>query len=146
MMLTTKGRYAVMAMVDLAYYGDNSNTIALHEIANRQHITVSYLEQLFNKLKKHNLVSSVKGPGGGYTLSRKADTISVLEIINAVEESIKITRCSLGNNNCFNKKGAPCFTHALWEGLGKEISNYLGQKNLNQICESIKNGTHLLRS
>jgi Rrf2 family transcriptional regulator, iron-sulfur cluster assembly transcription factor len=137
-MLTTKGRYAVMAMVDLAHYGVNEKAIALHEISARQDITINYLEQLFSKLKKHQLVKSLKGPGGGYLLSKSAKDISILSIIDAVEESIQITRCHNTGKGCLIKSNTFCFTHALWDGLGKQISNYLGSTSLQDVCRNIK--------
>jgi Rrf2 family iron-sulfur cluster assembly transcriptional regulator len=136
-MLTTKGRYAVMAMVDLTYYSENVKAVALHEISSRQDITVNYLEQLFSKLKKQQLVESLKGPGGGYSLSRAAKDISILEIILAVDESIKITRCENIDKGCLVSNHKICFTHALWDGLGKQISGYLSSISLQDVCNNI---------
>lgn len=138
MMLTTKGRYAVMAMVDLSYYSKDDKAIALHEISNRQDIAVSYLEQLFNKLKKHNLVESFRGPGGGYKLAKKAKDISIFAIISAVDESIKITRCESMSKGCLTKQNKICFTHALWDGLGKQITDYLESISLQDVSDNIK--------
>ncbi len=139
MMLTTKGRYAVMAMVDLAHYGDKNIPVALHEIADRQDITISYLEQLFSKLKQHNLVDGVKGPGGGYRLNKAPKDISILEVIDAVGELIKITRCAEdGGSGCLVTKKEICFTHVLWDGLGKTISSYLASVSLQDVCNNIK--------
>ncbi len=137
MMLTTKGRYAVMAMVDLAYYKDSGKATALHEISSRQNIKVSYLEQLFNKLKKGQLVNSIKGPGGGYILSTEAKNISILKIISAVDESIKITRCENINKGCLNAGNKVCLTHVLWDGLGKQISSYLDSISLQDVCNDM---------
>ena len=139
MMLTTKGRYAVMAMVDIAHYGKGSSDkpIALHEIANRQDVAINYLEQLFNKLKRHNLVESIKGPGGGYILSKLPQDISILEVIDAVGEVIKITRCEANSKGCLATKRKICFTHALWDGLGKQISGYLSSISLKDVCNNI---------
>jgi Rrf2 family transcriptional regulator, iron-sulfur cluster assembly transcription factor len=139
MMLTTKGRYAVMAMVDIAYHSANNKPVALHDICERQKIALSYLEQLFNKLKKSRLVISFKGPGGGYILSKDPAQTNILEIISSVDESIKITRCSSKEGkNCLQTSSTPCFTHALWEGLGRQISEYLLNTSLADICKSIK--------
>lgn len=138
MMLTTKGRYAVMAMVDLAHYGVNQKAIALREISLRQNITIAYLEQIFNKLKKANLVESIKGPGGGYILAKNIENISILMVIKAVGESIKITRCDDKKTGCLTKQGGICFTHALWDGLGNHISDYLDSVSLKDICGNIK--------
>ena len=133
-MLTTKGRYAVMAMVDLAHYREQGKAIALHEIAQRQNIAVNYLEQLFSKLKKNNLVEAIKGPGGGYILSKAAQDISILAVINAVDESIKITRCTEGSGyGCIASTNKICFTHALWDGLGKQIGGYLESMSLKDL-------------
>lgn len=145
MMLTTKGRYAVMAMVDLSHYETNGKAVALHEISNRQDIAINYLEQLFNKLKARNLVESLKGPGGGYKLAKTARDISVLEVIDAVGESIKITRCEESSGKgCLVKQNKICFTHALWDGLGKQIRNYLGSISLQDVCNNIKLKANLL--
>ena len=137
MMLTTKGRYAVMAMVDLVYYGKNDKAMALHEIAERQKITLNYLEQLFNKLKKQQLVKSVKGPGGGYNLKMNAKDITILDIIIAAGESIKITRCDSKNKGCIGDSHKICLTHVLWEGLGLQISNYLQSISLQDVCDNL---------
>jgi len=114
--LSTKGRYAVMAMVDLAKFGKGS-PVALSEIAERQEISLSYLEQLFAKLRRAQLVNSVRGPGGGYVLSHAADETRIADIILAVDEPIRATRCSLGSAaGCAGNKGR-CVTHDLWEEL-----------------------------
>lgn len=138
MMLTTKGRYAVMAMVDLSYYGKDDKAIALYEISKRQDIAINYLEQLFNKLKKHNLVESFKGPGGGYRLAKLAKDISILTIVSAVDESIKMTRCDALHKGCLTKQNKICFTHVLWDGLGKQITGYLESISLQDVCNNIK--------
>lgn len=138
MMLTTKGRYAVMAMVDLAYYGSKDRIIALHEVALRQDIAINYLEQLFSKLKKHDLVNSIKGPGGGYALAKGANEITILSIVKAVGEDTKITRCLDNKQGCIVNKGGLCFTHLLWDGLEKQISSYLDSITLEDVCKGIK--------
>ncbi len=139
MMLSTKGRYAVMAMVDLAHYGAKDKAMALHEISSRQDITVNYLEQIFSKLKKHNLVEAIKGPGGGYILKRPAKDINIFSVVEAVGEGTKITRCdSELNAGCLTKKGKICFTHALWDGLEKQIIGYLSSISLEDVCRGIK--------
>ncbi len=137
MMLTTKGRYAVMAMVDLVHYGNNGKATALHEIAERQNITINYLEQLFNKLKKKQLVDSIKGPGGGYNLKINAKDITILDIILAAGESLKITRCDAANKGCLGSNHKVCLTHVLWEGLGLQISNYLKSISLQDVCDNV---------
>jgi Rrf2 family iron-sulfur cluster assembly transcriptional regulator len=121
MRLTTKGRYAVTAMLDLALNA-NKGPISLADISRRQEISLSYLEQLFSKLRQQALVSSVRGPGGGYRLSRAADTICVAEIIDAVNESIDVTSCG-GSGNC--NHGQVCLTHYLWCDLSDQIHGFL---------------------
>ncbi|MFN3626344.1 MAG: Rrf2 family transcriptional regulator, partial [Parvibaculum sp.] len=112
MKLTTKGRYAVMAMADLARHSSGS-PVALAEIADRQEISLSYLEQLFAKLRRGNLVKSVRGPGGGYLLSRDADEIRISDVILAVDEPIKATRCELGSPRGCMPSAGRCITHDL---------------------------------
>lgn len=131
MRLTTRGRYAVTAMLDLALQ-PLDQTITLAEIATRQTISVAYLEQLFSKLKRHQLVASVRGANGGYHLARSAKTITVLEIIEAVNETVDATRCD-HKGNCQN--GAMCLTHDLWDDLSNHISDYLGRITLTDLVE-----------
>lgn len=134
MKLSTKGRYAVMAMVDLASHSRGS-PVALADIAERQEISLSYLEQLFGKLRKGGLVKSVRGPGGGYLLARVPQQTRVSDIILAVDEPIQTTRCSPGTPaGCHNNKGR-CLTHDLWEELGNQIYLYLSSVSLHDICE-----------
>jgi Rrf2 family transcriptional regulator, iron-sulfur cluster assembly transcription factor len=121
MRLTTKGRYAVTAMLDLALNAENG-PISLADISKRQEISLSYLEQLFSKLRQQNLVSSVRGPGGGYKLSGEPEGISVAQIIDAVNESIDATHCG-GAGNC--QQGQVCLTHYLWCDLSDQIHNFL---------------------
>lgn len=129
MRLTTRGRYAVTAMLDLAIHGD-SRPISLADISDRQEISLSYLEQLFAKLRQQELVSSVRGPGGGYRLSRCSDDINVAEIIDAVNESIDATNCS-GKGNCH--KGDICLTHHLWDDLSRQIHRFLSGISLDSL-------------
>jgi Rrf2 family iron-sulfur cluster assembly transcriptional regulator len=119
--LTTKGRYAVTAMLDLAFHSEK-NPITLMDIATRQTISVSYLEQLFARLRRAGMVTGVRGPGGGYTLSRQAVEINVADIIVAVDEQIDSTKCG-GKSDCQNHQA--CLTHDLWMGLSDQIHNYL---------------------
>lgn len=121
MRLTTKGRYAVTAMLDLALNATD-NPISLADISRRQEISLSYLEQLFSKLRQKMLVSSVRGPGGGYKLSRSAEAICVAEIIDAVNESLDVTSCG-GSGNC--QDGQICLTHHLWCDLSDQIHQFL---------------------
>jgi Rrf2 family iron-sulfur cluster assembly transcriptional regulator len=121
MRLTTKGRYAVTAMLDLALH-KNQGPISLADISQRQAISLSYLEQLFARLRKSSLVSSVRGPGGGYELFRDAASIYIAEIIDAVNESVDTTKCR-GAGNC--QDGETCLTHYLWEDLSEQIHSFL---------------------
>jgi Rrf2 family iron-sulfur cluster assembly transcriptional regulator len=129
MRLTTKGRFAVTAMVDLATHS-GKGPVTLASISERQKISLSYLEQLFGKLRKHNVVASVRGPGGGYCLSRPANKISISDIIIAVDESMDASQCH-GLGNCNDNK--QCITHNLWMGLNSTISTYLEGVNLHQL-------------
>ncbi len=129
MRLTTKGRYAVTAMLDLAIH-HGGGPITLADIAQRQGISLSYLEQLFSRLRKRNLVSSVRGPGGGYTLGRDADNIFVAQVISAVDENVDTTRCG-GANNCQDNQ--QCLTHDLWHDLSARIYDYLNQISLQDL-------------
>lgn len=132
MRLTTKGRYAVMAMSDIAF-ANYSRPISLHEIATSSKIKLNYLEQIFLKLKKANLVNSVKGPGGGYYIAKNLEEIRIIDIINAVSEPIKMTRCDHSNGGCISKN-KKCLTHDLWNGLSNQIFQYLSGISLRDIC------------
>lgn len=134
MKLSTKGRYAVMAMVDLAKYSQGQ-PVALADIAIRQEISLSYLEQLFAKLRKGGIVSSVRGPGGGYRLARAACDMRIADIVSAVDEPIKATRCKPGSPvGCTSNRGR-CLTHDLWEELGNQIYLFLNSVSLDDVCE-----------
>ncbi|MDE3060893.1 MAG: Rrf2 family transcriptional regulator [Pseudomonadota bacterium] len=133
MILGTKARYAVMAMVELARRG-MGGPVNLAELAEAQEITVPYLEQIFNKLRRGGLVKSVRGPGGGYVLARQAAQIPVSDIVQAVDESLKMTRCSNhGETGCMASK-ARCLTHDLWDGLGRQIHDYLHAVSLADVA------------
>ena len=129
MRLTTKGRYAVTAMLDLALHADEG-PVSLADISERQGISISYLEQLFAKLRRRHLVSSVRGPGGGYRLSRDSDDIDVASVIAAVDESVDATRCG-GNGDC--QDGHICLTHHLWCDLSDQIQNFLSHITLGEL-------------
>jgi Rrf2 family iron-sulfur cluster assembly transcriptional regulator len=129
MRLTTKGRYAVTAMLDLALH-DADGPVCLNAIAQRQHISLAYLEQLFTRLRRSGLVTSTRGPGGGYNLTRPAVSISTAEIIRAVDESWDATRCG-GREDC--QSGNPCLTHGLWEELSREIDSFLSRITLSEL-------------
>jgi len=121
MRLTTKGRYAVTAILDLALHA-KERPVSLADISERQGISISYLEQLFSKLRRNELVTSVRGPGGGYLLGRPEKDIFIAEVVDAVDESIDATRCA-GEGDCQN--GEKCLTHELWQGLSKQIHSFL---------------------
>jgi Rrf2 family transcriptional regulator, iron-sulfur cluster assembly transcription factor len=131
MRLTTKGRYAVTAMLDLAIHAENG-PVSLNDISGRQGISLSYLEQLFARLRRCGLVSSVRGPGGGYRLSRAHDEINVAEIVDAVNESMDATRCNK-RGDC--QEGTECLTHHLWIDLSDQIHQFLSGINLQQLIE-----------
>jgi Rrf2 family iron-sulfur cluster assembly transcriptional regulator len=141
--LSTKGRYAVMAMADLAHHS-SGKPVALADIAERQEISLSYLEQLFGGLRRGGLVNSVRGPGGGYLMARSQDDMRIADIILAVDEPIKATRCSPGSpTGCHTSKGR-CLTHDLWEELGNQIYLYLSSITLGDVCERRVLGTSRL--
>lgn len=131
MRLTTKGRYAVTAMLDLALHA-SSGPLSLADISKRQHISLSYLEQLFAKLRQQKLVKSIRGPGGGYRLNRELDEISVASIIDAVNESIDATNCG-GAGDCH--MGEVCLTHHLWCDLSEQIHAFLTDITLETLVE-----------
>jgi len=134
MRLTTKGRFAVTAMIDLALH-HGSGPVTLAEISGRQRISLSYLEQLFGKLRRHQLVESVRGPGGGYRLARDMGQVTVTDIILAVDEPIDATQCG-GKENCHDDQ--KCLTHDLWAALNERIFDYLGAVSLRQLVDSQK--------
>ena len=129
MRLTTKGRYAVTAMLDLALH-KNQGPVSLSDISSRQAISLSYLEQLFSKLRRSELVSSVRGPGGGYELKRGSDEIFIAQIIDAVDESVDTTKCQ-GAGDC--QGGETCLTHYLWEDLSEQIHTFLESISLADL-------------
>jgi len=135
MKLSTKGRYAVTAMTDLAAHSDTGKPVTLSDIAERQEISLSYLEQLFGKLRKGGLVKSVRGPGGGYRLTLPAAQTRIADIILAVDEPLKATACRAGaTNGCHSKRGR-CLTHDLWEELGNHIYLFLSSVTLADVVE-----------
>lgn len=132
MILGTKARYAVMAMVELTGR-DGSKPVTLAELAQSQEITVPYLEQIFSKLRAGGLVKSVRGPGGGYVLAKPASQMPISDIVEAVEESLKMTRCGAAEHGgCMSKKSR-CLTHDLWAGLEKQIFSYLSSVSLEDV-------------
>jgi Rrf2 family iron-sulfur cluster assembly transcriptional regulator len=130
MKLSTKGRYAVTAMMDLAIH-DRIGPVTLSDISNCQGISLSYLEQLFAKLRKAGLVEGVRGPGGGYRLAKRADQISIANIIMAVDESVDVTRCK-GHKDC--QQGERCLTHELWDDLSQQLHEFLDGITLAQFA------------
>lgn len=131
MRLTTKGRYAVTAMLDLAIHATNG-PVPLADISQRQGISLSYLEQLFSRLRRQGLVDSARGPGGGYRLARPASEIAVVHVINAIDENVNVTRCG-GQGDC--QDGEPCLTHDLWCDLSAQIHEFLASIDLQQLVE-----------
>ncbi|MFK4753472.1 MULTISPECIES: Fe-S cluster assembly transcriptional regulator IscR [Oceanospirillaceae] len=140
MRLTTKGRYAVTAMLDLAIHAENG-PVSLNDISGRQGISLSYLEQLFARLRRCELVSSVRGPGGGYRLSRELGAINVAEIVDAVNESMDATRCNK-RGDC--QEGHECLTHHLWLDLSDQIHDFLSAISLQELIvrQEIQNTAH----
>ncbi len=132
MRLTTKGRYAVTAMLDLAMHCAD-NPVPLADISQRQSISLSYLEQLFARLRKKGLVASARGPGGGYRLSRPAESIAVSDVVAAIEENVDVTRCG-GSGDC--QDGKICLTHELWTNLSDHIQSFLNNVSLGQLVQS----------
>ncbi len=130
MKLTTKGRYAVTAMLDLALHNEDGEPVSLAAISERQQISLSYLEQLFAKLRRHDLVASLRGPGGGYRLSRAPNEIAVADIIKAVDESVDVTQCG-GKKDCKGK--GRCLTHELWSDLSNQINDFLSGISLKDM-------------
>jgi Rrf2 family iron-sulfur cluster assembly transcriptional regulator len=131
MRLTTKGRFAVTAMMDLALRGDDG-PVALASVSERQKISLSYLEQLFGKLRRYNLVDSVRGPGGGYCIARPLDTVTVADIVRAVDEPLDATQCG-GRENCLDDHR--CMTHDLWAALNAKMYDYLSSVTLAGLVE-----------
>lgn len=138
MRLTTKGRFAVTAMIDLALR-QHDGPVTLAAISARQDISLSYLEQLFGKLRRHQIVASVRGPGGGYNLARRAEEVSVTQIIVAVDEPLDATLCG-GKGNCrtTGTEGGRCMTHELWSTLNQKVIEYLDSVSLQDLVDQQK--------
>lgn len=139
MRLTTKGRFAVTAMIDLALRS-GKGPVTLSGISQRQAISLSYLEQLFGKLRRHEIVESIRGPGGGYSLARKADKVTVADIIIAVDEPLDATQCG-GKETCHGADaatGARCMTHELWATLNEKMVDYLDSVSLQDLVDQQK--------
>ena len=136
MKLTTKGRYAVMAMADLALYKDNGPT-SLSDISLRQNISLPYLEQIFIKLKNSNLVKSTRGAKGGYVLEKPANDIKISNIISAVDEEVKMLNCKKESKKGCNNKSTKCITHNLWDQLDQHINNFFEKVKLQDLVKKI---------
>lgn len=137
MELNTKGRYAVMAMADLAKHG-GEQAVPLSMIADRQQLSLAYLEQIFLRLRRAGLVESARGRSGGYRLGRAATEISVAEIMTAVEEQTRMTRCMEGGGGCLGEER--CLTHSLWAALGTQISGFLAGISLQKVIDGLPEG------
>lgn len=136
MRLTTKGRFAVTAMIDLALR-HGTGPVTLSAISERQEISLSYLEQLFGKLRRHQIVASVRGPGGGYNLGRRAEDVTIADILIAVDEPLDATRCG-GKENCYGVErpdGSRCMTHELWSTLNEKMVEYLDSVSLQDLLD-----------
>ena len=145
MKLTSKGRYAVMAMADLAKINVKEPT-SLAEISLRQGISIAYLEQLFLKLRKNNLVQSVRGPSGGYLLSKNPEEIKLLSIIRAVDEKVKTVKCKKESKKGCNGKSVKCITHNLWDDLEAHINKFFEDNTLNDILfKEVRNNSEELK-
>lgn len=144
MELNTRGRYAVTAMADLAKYGAGE-AVPLSAIAERQQISLAYLEQLFSKLRRDGLVESARGRAGGYKLARAADNITVAEVLRAVDEGIRMTRCH-GDDAPPCQAGQRCLTHGLWDALGEQISGFLHSVTLQEVIDGIPPGKSVVRT
>ena len=138
MKLTTKGRYAVMAMADLALFKDNG-PISLYDISLRQNISLPYLEQIFIKLKDNNLVKSTRGAKGGYVLEKPAHDIKISNIISAVDEEVKMLNCKKESKKGCNNKSSKCITHNLWDQLDQHINNFFEKVKLQDLVKKNSN-------
>ena len=134
MKLTSKGRYAVMALADLAKF-NNNNPVSLRDISLRQGISLLYLEQIFSKLKKDNIVKSIRGVNGGYILSKNPEQIKLSNIFNAVQEKVKTVQCKKESKKGCNGKSTKCITHNLWDELEIHIQHFFNKKNLGDLIK-----------
>ena len=138
MKLTSKGRYAVMALVDLARF-DNINPVSLRDISLRQGISLDYLEQIFSKLKKNNIVKSIRGTHGGYVLNKSPNDIKLTNIFHAVDEKIKTVQCKKESKKGCNGKATKCITHNLWDELEVHINTFFENKSLKDLVQGNRN-------
>ena len=137
MKLTSKGRYAVMALVDLARF-DNINPVSLRDISLRQGISLDYLEQIFSKLKKNEIVKSIRGTQGGYVLNKKPNDIKLTNIFHAVDEKVKTVKCKKESKKGCNGKATKCITHNLWDELEIHINTFFEKKSLEDLIRNNK--------
>ena len=137
MKLTSKGRYAVMALVDLGRF-DSINPVSLRDISLRQGISLDYLEQIFSKLKKNNIVKSIRGTHGGYVLNKKPDDIKLTNIFHAVDEKVKTVQCKKESRKGCNGKATKCITHNLWDELEVHINSFFENKSLEDLINNNK--------
>ena len=135
MKLTSKGRYAVMALADLAKF-NSVNPVSLRDISLRQGISLDFLEQIFSKLKKYNIVKSIRGTNGGYILNKKPEEIKLANILSAVDEEVKTVQCKKESKKGCNSKTTKCITHNLWDELEIHINNFFEQKNLKDLINN----------
>ena len=135
MKLNTRGRYAVMALADMAKF-DNQNPISLRDVSLRQNISLVYLEQIFSKLKKNNIVKSIRGANGGYILSKDPEQIKLLNIFSAVDEKVKTIQCRRESKKGCNGRSTKCITHYLWDDLEMHINDFFEKKNLGDILKN----------
>ena len=135
MKLTSKGRYAVMALADLAKF-NSINPVSLRDISLRQNISLVFLEQIFAKLKKHDIVKSIRGTNGGYILNKQPIEIKLANILNAVDEEVKTVQCKKESNKGCNSKTSKCITHNLWDELEVHINHFFEQKNLQDLISN----------
>ena len=135
MKLTSKGRYAVMALADIANF-DRQNPVSLRDVSLRQNISLVYLEQIFSKLKKNNIVKSVRGANGGYILTRDPDQIKLSNIFSAVDEKVKTLQCKRESKRGCNGRSTKCITHYLWDDLEKHINDFFDKKNLGDLLKN----------
>mgnify|MGYP001451052028 CR=1 FL=1 len=137
MKLTSRGRYAVMALVDLARF-DSTNPVSLRDISLRQGISLDYLEQIFSKLKKNNIVKSIRGTHGGYILNKKPNDIKLTNIFYAVDEKVKTVKCKKESKRGCNGKASKCITHNLWDELETHITTFFENKSLDDLVKNNK--------
>ena len=135
MKLTSKGRYAVMGLADIANF-DRQNPVSLRDISLRQNISLVYLEQIFSKLKKNNIVKSIRGANGGYLLTRDPDQIKLSNIFSAVDEKVKTLQCKRESKRGCNGRSTKCITHYLWDDLEKHINDFFDKKNLGDLLKN----------